>query len=136
MTMTAEAPAARRTGATPVLPFDAAKLDRLLDVAGIDALVVCSKHNIQYLLGGYKFFFFAYMDAMGPSRYLPLLVYRKGRPHQAAYFAYPLEKYEKELDRFWPPRVETKTRAPAVPIGLFMKQVAVLQRLARKKDGG
>ena len=26
--------------------------------------------------------------------------------------------------------------APAVPIGLFMKQVAVLQRLARKKDGG
>ena len=54
------------------LPFDAAKLDRLLDAAGIDALVVCSKHNIQYLLGGYKFFFFAYMDAMGPSRYLPI----------------------------------------------------------------
>jgi UDP-3-O-[3-hydroxymyristoyl] glucosamine N-acyltransferase len=26
--------------------------------------------------------------------------------------------------------------APAVPIGSFMKQVAVLQRLARKKDGG
>jgi UDP-3-O-[3-hydroxymyristoyl] glucosamine N-acyltransferase len=26
--------------------------------------------------------------------------------------------------------------SPAVPIGLFMKQVAVLQRLARKKDGG
>ncbi|CAN5161397.1 Xaa-Pro peptidase family protein [soil metagenome] len=110
MSMTAEAPAARRTGAKPQLPFDAAKLARLLAAAGIDALVVCSKHNIQYLLGGYKFFFFAYMDAMGPSRYLPMLVYRKGRPDQAAYFAYPLEKYEKELDRFWPPRVETKTR--------------------------
>jgi UDP-3-O-[3-hydroxymyristoyl] glucosamine N-acyltransferase len=26
--------------------------------------------------------------------------------------------------------------SPAVPIGLFMKQVAILQRLARKKDGG
>ena len=77
MTMTAEAPATRKAG--PVLPFDAAKLDRLLDAEGIDAIVVCSKHNIQYLLGGYyRFFFFAYMDAMGPSRYLPLLVYRKG----------------------------------------------------------
>ena len=33
------------------LPFDSAKLDALLDDAGIDALVVTSKHNIQYLLG-------------------------------------------------------------------------------------
>ena len=30
----------------------------------------------------------------------------------------------------------TVSGIPAVPIGLFMKQVAVLQRLARKKDGG
>jgi UDP-3-O-[3-hydroxymyristoyl] glucosamine N-acyltransferase len=30
---------------------------------------------------------------------------------------------------------QTVCGAPAVPIGLFMKQVAVLQRLARKKDG-
>ena len=30
---------------------------------------------------------------------------------------------------------ETVCGAPAVPIGLFMKQVAVLQRLAKKKDG-
>ena len=34
------------------LPFDSAKLDALLDDAGINALVVTSKHNIQYLLGG------------------------------------------------------------------------------------
>ena len=31
---------------------------------------------------------------------------------------------------------ETVCGAPAVPIGLFMKQVAILQRLAKKKDGG
>ena len=46
--------------AKPV-PFDQAKLDRLLDEAGIDVLVVTSKHNIQYLLGGYRFFFFDFM---------------------------------------------------------------------------
>ena len=31
---------------------------------------------------------------------------------------------------------ETVCGCPAVPIGLFMKQVAILQRLAKKKDGG
>ena len=40
------------------LPFDSARLDDLLDAAGIDIVVVTSKHNIQYLLGGYRFFFF------------------------------------------------------------------------------
>ena len=69
------------------VPFDQAKLDALLDKAGIDVLVLTSKHNIQYLLGGYRFFFFDFMDAIGVSRYLPVMVYRKGRPDQAAYSA-------------------------------------------------
>ena len=33
-------------------PFDTARLDRLMDEAGFDVLVVTSKHNVQYLLGG------------------------------------------------------------------------------------
>ena len=66
------------------IPFDAARLDNLLAEAGIDALLVTSKHNVQYLLGGYRFFFFDYMDAIGVSRYLPVLVYRRGRPEEAA----------------------------------------------------
>src|SRR6185436_4643331 len=78
------------TSATPVertalgIPFNHEKLDALMDEAGIDALVATSKHNIQYLLGGYRFFFFDYMDAIGVSRYLPVFVYPKGRPDQAA----------------------------------------------------
>ncbi len=83
------------------LPFDAAHLDRLMDEAGLDVLVVTSKHNVQYLLGGYKFFFFESMDAIGTSRYLPVLVYRKGRPDQAAYVGCFMESFEKELGRFW-----------------------------------
>ena len=83
------------------LPFDAAHLDRLMDEAGLDVLVVTSKHNVQYLLGGYKFFFFESMDAIGTSRYLPALVYRKGRPDQAAYVGCFMESFEKELGRFW-----------------------------------
>ncbi len=83
------------------LPFDAHHLDRLMDEAGLDVLVVTSKHNVQYLLGGYKFFFFESMDAIGTSRYLPVLIYRKGRPDQAADVGCFMESFEKELGRFW-----------------------------------
>ena len=65
------------------IPFDTARLDGLLEQAGLDALLVTSKHNVQYLLGGYRFFFFDYMDAIGTSRYLPVLLYRRGRPQDA-----------------------------------------------------
>ena len=55
-------------------PFDTARLDRLMDEAGLDVLLVTSKHNVQYLLGGHRAFFFESMDAMGLSRYLPVVV--------------------------------------------------------------
>ena len=42
----------------PVTPFDSARLDRLMDEAGIDVLLATSKHNVQYLLGGHRAFFF------------------------------------------------------------------------------
>jgi Xaa-Pro aminopeptidase len=88
------------------LPFDAKRLDKLLDDAGIDVLVATSKHNVQYLLGGYRFFFFDTMDAAGVSRYLPALVYQKGKPDNAAYVGCGMETYEKELGKFWPPALD------------------------------
>ena len=87
------------------IPFDVEQLDRLLDDAGIDVLVATSKHNIQYLLGGYRFFFDS-MDAVGVSRYLPALVYRKGKPEQAAYIGCGMKSYERELGKFWPANLD------------------------------
>src|SRR6266478_5763134 len=80
------------------IPFDADRLDRLMDEAGIDVLVVTSKHNVQYLLGGHRAFFFESMDAMGLSRYLPVLVYPKGNRQKAAYFGHRMESYQKETN--------------------------------------
>lgn len=93
------------TGAgTAALPFDRGHLDALLEQAGIDILLVTSKHNVQYLVGGtYRFFFFSHFDAIGLSRYLPILVYIRGRPDDAAYVGNPMENYERELGRFWMP---------------------------------
>jgi Xaa-Pro aminopeptidase len=99
----------RRSAPLVTPPFDAAKLDELLDRAGIDVVIASSKHNIQYLLGGYRFFFFDHTDAVGVSRYLPLLVYFKGRPERSVYVANSMESWENELGRFWVPDVDTST---------------------------
>jgi len=69
------------------IPFSTARLDRLLDDAGIDVLIATSKHNIQYLLGGYYHFQFDFMEAIGISRYLPIFVYVKGALDKSVYIA-------------------------------------------------
>ena len=81
------------------VPFDADRLDRLMDEAGLDVLIATSKHNVQYLLGGHRAFFFDYMDAMGLSRYLPVFVYVKGAPDKAAYFGHRLESFQRRTSR-------------------------------------
>ena len=88
-------------GSLESVPFDAMRLDRLLEDAGLDAILVTSKHNIQYMLGGYRYFFYANMDAHGLSRYLPCLVYVKGRAHETTYVGSPMEDHERELGKFW-----------------------------------
>jgi Xaa-Pro aminopeptidase len=85
------------------IPFDATRLDSLMEEAGIDVLLANSKHNVQYLLGGHRAFFFDYMDAMGLSRYLPIFVYAKGAPEKAAFFGHRLENFQREVKPFWTP---------------------------------
>jgi len=85
------------------IPFDSQRLDRLMEEAGIDVLLATSKHNVQYLLGGHRAFFFDYMDAMGLSRYLPIVIYPKGAPDKAAFFGHRLENHQREVTAFWTP---------------------------------
>jgi Xaa-Pro aminopeptidase len=91
------------------IPFDANRLDRLMDEAGIDVLLATSKHNVQYLLGGHRALFFDYMDAMGLSRYLPIMVYPKGKPDKAAYFGHRLENFQQEVKPLWTPEVQANS---------------------------
>jgi Xaa-Pro aminopeptidase len=116
------------TAEATALPFDSARLDGLLDEAGMDAVVLSSKHNIQYLFGGYRFFFFDHFDAIGVSRYLPILIYVKGRPDQSTYIGQGMEAYERELGKFWTPAFQ------ASGTSLHSAQLAVdhLAKLAPK----
>lgn len=88
---------------TTMPPFDQARVDRLMEEAGIDVLFATSKHNTQYLLGGYKFIFFSAMDAIGHSRYLPIVIYEKGGPDHAAYIGNRMEGGEHQNNPFWTP---------------------------------
>ena len=90
-------------------PFDTERLDRLMDDAGMDVLLVTSKHNVQYLLGGHRAFFFESMDAMGLSRYLPVFVYVKGEPQKTAFFGHRMENYQNEVRPFWVPELNVKS---------------------------
>src|SRR6476619_622402 len=91
------------------IPFDAKRLDRLMDEAGMDVLLVTSKHNVQYLLGGHRAIFFDYMDAMGLSRYLPIMVYPKGKPDKAAYFGHRLENFQQQVKPLWVGEVQANS---------------------------
>ncbi len=95
------------------IPFDHARLDRLMDLAGIDVVIATSKHNVQYLLGGHRANFFDYMDATGVTRYLPVMVYPKGAPEKAAYIGHRLEKFQREVAPMWTPETQTTTNGSA-----------------------
>lgn len=101
--------AAKQPQNTQKIPFDSALLDRLMDEAGIDVLLANSKHNVQYLLGGHRAFFFDYMDAMGLSRYLPIVLYPKGAPEKAGFFGHRLEGFQRENKPFWTPETQTSS---------------------------
>jgi Xaa-Pro aminopeptidase len=90
------------------IPFDANLLDRLMDDAGLDVLLATSKHAVQYLLGGHRFFFFDYMDAIGTDRYLPIVVYFKGHPEMTVYVGNEMETYVNEHSPFWPGELKLK----------------------------
>lgn len=85
-------------------PFDHARLDALCAEHGVDAVVVTTKHALQHLLGGYRYFFFANMDAIGLSRYLPALGYLAGRPEDAFYVGAGNEAWGTETFDLWVPK--------------------------------
>jgi Xaa-Pro aminopeptidase len=112
-------------------PFDTALLDRLMDEAGLDVLIATSKHNVQYLLGGHRSFFFDNMDAIGIGRYLPAFVYPKGAPDKAAYFGHGMETYQTQIKPFWVSEVNTKSGGS---VDVMQKAADYARGLTKKDD--
>ena len=113
-------------------PFDTAHLDNLLDDAGIDVLLATSKHNVQYLLGGYRSFFFEVIDAIGISRYLPVFVYVKGKPDQSCFIGAGLERHSAELGEIWTPATQTRAYGSKDAIGYALAHLKAVGAPARR----
>ena len=91
----------------PAIPFDSDRLDELLEQAGLDAVLVTSQHNVQYFLGGHRFFFFfGPADAFGLSRYLPVIVYVRGRPEDTHFVGFVTEHQDFADQAPWMDSVE------------------------------
>ena len=110
-------------------PFDTVRLDRLMDEAGIDVLIATSKHNVQYLLGGHRAFFFESMDAMGLSRYLPVFVYARGAPEKAGFFGHRMENFQNQVKPFWVSEVDVKNSGS---VDVMEKAADYVRKLAPK----
>lgn len=93
-------------------PFDASRLDALLDGAGVDVVVATSPHNVRYLLGSYSAFF-ASFDAIGVDRYLPAVVLRRGRLDEAFAVGHPIDAGQHDVDRPWVPTLLDSSQSAA-----------------------
>src|SRR5687768_5317055 len=121
-----------QTAVSSGAPFDTGKLDSLMEEWDLDVLLVSSKHNISYFLGGYRFFFFDYMDAIGLSRYLPIVIYVRGQPDITTYIGHSMESYERELGRFWMPNVITGSWGTLDAMGRAIDFIKSLKAAPRK----
>lgn len=65
--------------------YDTAKLDALMDAAGMDLVLASSRHNVRYLTGGYVYHFNARSQRMGSSQYLAFVGVSKGRAADTFY---------------------------------------------------
>jgi Xaa-Pro aminopeptidase len=98
------------------LPFDHDRLDELMAQAGVDLVLATAKHTTQHLLGGYRYHFYAEMEAMGRSRYLSAVGYPRGRPEDAFFVGLPGETPQLEREGIWVPHVRAEA-ASSVAVG-------------------
>ncbi len=90
----------------PSVPFDSAKLNHLLEQAGIDLVLATSRHNVRYLSGGYYDHFHALAPRGGSSQYVAFVGIPRGRLESAFYVGGASERRQLEAMPTWLPSVD------------------------------
>lgn len=88
-------------GGEAMVPFDAKKLNRLMEEAGLQLVLACTRHNVRYLTGGYYYHFLARMPWFGRSRYLPFVGLPLARFDEAFYVGRVDERSQIETEGLW-----------------------------------
>ena len=84
-----------------MVPFDAEKLNRLMEQAGVELVLACTRHNVRYLTGGYYYHFHANATRMGRTQYLPFVGIPRGRFEKAFYVCRAEERGQLETAVPW-----------------------------------
>jgi Xaa-Pro aminopeptidase len=103
-------------------PFDADRLDALLDEQGVDVVVAISHHNVRYLLGSYSSFF-ASFDAIGVDRYLPAVAVPRGRLDDAFAVGHEIDAGLHEVEPPWVPTLLDRSQSAAETARLVAAQL-------------
>jgi Xaa-Pro aminopeptidase len=111
------------------IPVNLKKLDALLDDSGAEWVLATSKHNTRYLLGGHDCHFFSHFQAIGLSRYLPLVAYRRGHPEDSFFLGSSHDAQQLEVTPVWVPELVV------VPPAVHATVEAALAELERRGVG-
>ena len=85
-----------------MVPFDAKKLNRLMEQAGLDLILACTRHNVRYLTGGYDYHFHANAAPdWAQTQYLPFVGVPRGRFEEAFYVCRAEERGQIEAAGPW-----------------------------------
>ena len=84
-----------------IYPFDARKLQALMESAGVDLVLASTRHNIRYLTGGRYHHFFLRSTRQGASQYLPVAGLPRGRFQDAFYVGRREEQRELKDRPLW-----------------------------------
>lgn len=95
------------------LPFDGAKLDRLMEEAGADLVLAFTRHNIRYLCGGYFYHFHERFQAIAEAQYTPLLGVPRAQPERAFLVGGSGERGQAKDQKLWVPEIIPSERHPA-----------------------
>jgi Xaa-Pro dipeptidase len=90
----------------PTIPFDGAKLNHLLEQAGVDLVLATSRHNVRYLSGGYYDHFHALAARGGSSQYVACVGIPRGHIESAFYIGGTNERRQLEAMPVWIPAVD------------------------------
>jgi len=83
------------------VPFDAAKLDRLMEETDVSLVLASTRHNIRYLCGGYYYHFHSNYTRVGRSQYLSFVGIPAKRIGDSFYIARAEERGQMEAEGVW-----------------------------------
>lgn len=88
------------------VPFDGAKLNHILEEAGIDLVLASSRHNVRYLTGGYFDHFHALAPRGGNGQYVAFVGIPRGHFDSAFYVGGANERRQLDAMPTWISNVE------------------------------